>query len=135
MGNEQATEVPTEANSTGPTLPAIVSRRRETRHSTAAVSAEQASDGQSGSGENFERSGDSGSSNIYAQPPPPQRVVRFVEVPGYGESSAEFRQKILHFQRNEFQKAKTLPCFREERQKAPGDKERSRTVIVNSGKQ
>ena len=93
----------------------------------------------------FSSSNDSGSFTFESSEakPPPKRSVRFVEIPGYGESSAEFRRKSHEFQRNEFRRAKTLPKPEtKEEEKLPADehppkmaKERRKTTAAEgSGK-
>ena len=76
--------------------------------------------------------------------PPPIRAVRFVEVPGVGESSPNFRRKSHEFQRNEFTLSHPLPqidsATTEEEAKTPANpniprpirlhRERSKTTIT-----
>ena len=54
-----------------------------------------------------------------------EHKVRFIEVPGYGESSAEFRRKSHEFDRNEFAHVKEMPFLRLK-------KERSKTAVTKS---
>lgn len=54
-----------------------------------------------------------------------EHKVRFIEVPGYGESSAEFRRKSHEFDRNEFAHVKETPFLRLKKQ-------RSKTTVTEN---
>ncbi len=47
-----------------------------------------------------------------------EHKVKFLEVPGYGESSAEFRRKSHEFDRNEFAHVKESPFIRLKKQRS-----------------
>ena len=47
-----------------------------------------------------------------------EHKVRFIEVPGYGESSAEFRRKSHEFDRKEFAHVKEAPFIRLKKQRS-----------------